>query len=72
LSGRLSRLIVRVRQIEVPREFLVGDYEDDPAFRERFQAWLRELWREKDELIDSLVNGAPEGHFEPDRRVSSR
>lgn len=72
LSGRLSRLIVRVRQIEVPREFLVGDYEDDPAFRARFQVWLRERWQEKDELIDGFLHGLPEGGFEPDRRASSR
>lgn len=59
LSGRISKVIVRARRIEVPREFLVGDYENDPVFRERFQAWARELWREKDELIDRLLHGAP-------------
>jgi len=26
----------------------------DPAFRERFQDWLRERWREKDEEIDGF------------------
>jgi 1-acyl-sn-glycerol-3-phosphate acyltransferase len=60
LSGRISKVIVRARQIEVPRDFLVGDYENDPVFRERFQAWVRELWREKDELIDRLLHGTPE------------
>ena len=60
LSGRISKVIVRARQIEIPRDFLVGDYENDPIFRERFQAWVRELWREKDELIDRLLHGTPE------------
>lgn len=55
LSGKVPRIVVRVRRIEVPRDFFMGDYEDDPAFRERFQAWLRELWREKDEEIDGFV-----------------
>ncbi|MFP5287268.1 MAG: acyltransferase [Thermoanaerobaculia bacterium] len=63
LSGRLRRVIVHVRRIEVPRDLLVGDWEEDPVFRERFQIWVREMWREKDELIERLLKGAPEGRW---------
>ncbi len=54
LCGRLSRVVVRVQQLVIPEEFLYGDYQDDPDFRERFQAWVSKLWHEKDELIESL------------------
>ncbi len=54
LCGRLSRVVVRVRQLVIPEEFLYGDYQDDPVFRERFQAWVSKLWHEKDKLIESL------------------
>ena len=54
LCGRLSRVVVRVKQLVIPEEFLYGNYQDDPDFRERFQAWVSKLWDEKDELIESL------------------
>ncbi|MBT8136368.1 MAG: acyltransferase [Gammaproteobacteria bacterium] len=55
LSGQIGKVIVRVRQLEIPQEFLGGDYLNDPEFRERFQRWVRELWQEKDQLIGELM-----------------
>jgi 1-acyl-sn-glycerol-3-phosphate acyltransferase len=55
LCGRVPRVIVRVRQLPIPREFCTGDYTEDPAFRARFQQWLSELWEEKDRQILVLV-----------------
>ena len=54
LCGRLSRVVVRVRTYVIPEEFLKGDYQEDPEFRKRFQAWVSNLWHEKDELIERL------------------
>ena len=54
LCGRLSRVVVRVRQLVIPEEFLYGNYQDDPDFKEQFQAWVSKLWHEKDELIETL------------------
>ncbi|MCP5100557.1 MAG: acyltransferase [Chloroflexi bacterium] len=59
LSGRINRVVVRVNKFAIPRHFLQGDYQNDPFFREQFQAWVRELWDEKDELIESLVQKRP-------------
>lgn len=58
LSGRISRVIVHVEQIAIPRELIGGDYANDPAFRTRFQEWVQQLWHEKDELIERLNPGA--------------
>ncbi len=54
-SGKLRRVVVRVKTLSIPQEFLGGDYTDNPELRERFQAWVRELWQEKDALIESVM-----------------
>lgn len=53
--GRMRKVIVEVRQLEVPHEFFHGDYENDAAFRERFQQWIGTLWKQKDERIDQVL-----------------
>jgi hypothetical protein len=34
-----------------------GDYENDPAFRQRFQDWIAQLWAAKDRRIGELKKG---------------
>jgi 1-acyl-sn-glycerol-3-phosphate acyltransferase len=58
LCGRLRKVIVDVRQLTIPHELYVGDYENDPEFRLRFQAWVGELWARKDRRIDELLANA--------------
>ncbi len=55
LSGRVPRIVIRIEQIAIPAEFLYGDYMDDPVFREQFQAWVRELWHNKNMLIEQTL-----------------
>ncbi|MFT4047083.1 MAG: acyltransferase [Solimonas sp.] len=55
LCGRMGRVIVDVRQLEVPRELFHGSYENDPEFRARFHTWIASLWREKDRCIAELL-----------------
>ncbi len=54
LSGQVSRVVVDIRSRTVPPELFLGDYANDPAFRDTFQAWVRHLWEEKDARIDEL------------------
>lgn len=55
-TGRLHRVVVRVRQCEIPAQVLAGGtYTEDPDVRERFQAWVRHLWAEKDGLIGRIL-----------------
>lgn len=58
LSGRIRQVIVQVNEIAIPSEFAHGDYAADAQFRERFQAWVRELWEAKDALIEQLTREA--------------
>lgn len=56
LSGRVDKVIMRVREIGIPERFLRGDYQNDLTWREDFQAWVRELWAEKDRQIEALLD----------------
>jgi len=57
LSGKVKQVVVRVRELEIPRDLLGGDYEGDPAFRARMQAWLHGIWEEKDGKIEEIILG---------------
>jgi 1-acyl-sn-glycerol-3-phosphate acyltransferase len=50
-ANRVREVRVNIRERPIPAELLGGDYQNDPAFRERMQTWLNELWLEKDRLI---------------------
>lgn len=54
LCGRMEKVIVRVKEIEIPECFAYGDYQNDQEFRKQFQQWLTEIWEEKDRLITEL------------------
>ena len=51
-GGRVREVRVDLRERPIPREFIGGDYQNDAAFRERFQVWMSALWSEKDALLD--------------------
>lgn len=55
MSGKVRRVSVDVRQLRIPAEFFAGSYENDPEFRQRFQAWVGELWAEKDRRIGEML-----------------
>jgi 1-acyl-sn-glycerol-3-phosphate acyltransferase len=55
LCSRECDIRVHVEMLPITQD-LIGDYENDPAYRESFQEWLNRLWIEKDELIESIIN----------------
>jgi 1-acyl-sn-glycerol-3-phosphate acyltransferase len=52
--GRLAEVRVRVTERETPPWAATGDYQEDAEFRARFQAWISELWAQKDDEVESL------------------
>lgn len=48
-----NEIIVRVEALPVTKD-LIGDYSDDPEFRDHFQHWLNALWTKKDVAIEEL------------------
>jgi len=55
LTGKLKRVIVRVRPLPIPQHLVQGDYAGDPAVREAYQQWVQQMWREKDMQIEALL-----------------
>ena len=54
LNGSISRVIIDIRVRELDPALWDGDYENDPAFRQTVQAWVNQLWLEKDQRIEQL------------------
>ncbi len=52
--GDVSRIVVNLRKIEIPDWILSGNYENDPEYRAQFQAWVEQIWHEKDQLIEHM------------------
>lgn len=63
LAGRIARIVVQVRERPIPAGLAGGDYENDPAFRERIQDWVNAVWEEKDAAIEAVL--AAEGGGRP-------
>jgi len=60
-ADRIAEVRVNVRQRPIPAELAGGDYQDDAAFRARFQAWINTLWSEKDAQLDRLLQPREHG-----------
>ncbi|MDX1632377.1 MAG: acyltransferase [Thermoanaerobaculia bacterium] len=56
-ADRVREIRVAVRTLEIPAEVREGGYRDDPEARHRIQAWIRRIWREKDETVAELHEG---------------
>jgi 1-acyl-sn-glycerol-3-phosphate acyltransferase len=54
LSGKLTRIVIRIEQVEIPREFLGKNYDQDENYRREFQLWVSALWECKDALLAQL------------------
>jgi len=51
MSGKCKDIYVHVRTLKIPGELKIGDYENDPVFRQNFQRWVQQLWNDKDALL---------------------
>jgi 1-acyl-sn-glycerol-3-phosphate acyltransferase len=55
LCGQIDAVTVRVQQREIPAGVLGGDPLRDKAYRQRIGDWVDGQWRDKDALIDELL-----------------
>lgn len=53
VAGRVHRVEVRVQRQPIDAA-LIGDYQGDALFQQRFQNWLNQLWQSKDEQLQRL------------------
>lgn len=54
LSGQTPKIVVDIQVEPIPEHIRHGDYENDPAFREVFQAWVSRIWADKDQLMAQM------------------
>ena len=54
LCGRMSKVTIKVREVDIPSNLLGKDYEEDIRFRDELKTWMENLWREKDKYIEEL------------------
>jgi 1-acyl-sn-glycerol-3-phosphate acyltransferase len=57
-GDRIPEIRIHVRELPIPADLIAGDYQNDAAFRERFQAWVNQLWEEKDALLGTWLPGS--------------
>jgi len=55
LSGKVDRIVVRARRLDVPAEFFTAEITEPGPPRDRFKVWIESVWREKDALLATLV-----------------
>jgi 1-acyl-sn-glycerol-3-phosphate acyltransferase len=55
MADRVPEVRVHVRQRPIPAELAAGNYQDDRAFRARFQQWMNGVWRDKDEELERML-----------------
>jgi hypothetical protein len=61
LSGRLTRIVVRINLVPIGEE-LHGDYVNDKNFKRGFQRWLNGLWEEKDRQLTDIMRDKEGSH----------
>ena len=54
IAGRIPELRVAIRERPIPDALIGGNYQEDRAFRARFQQWMNAVWEEKDAEITRL------------------
>jgi len=53
--GTHVRMLVNVRERPVEEWLVAGDYQNDREFRRRVHTWLGEIWQDKDDLIQQML-----------------
>lgn len=54
-ANRIPEIRVHIELLPIPDELRGRSYQNDPAFREQFQAWLNERWASKDGRISAML-----------------
>jgi len=68
LKGNIPTIVVRIKTIDIPEEFLGKNYEEDISFKRQFQEWINQVWIEKDQIIEDVLK---EYNALPERKTSA-
>ncbi|HBT57728.1 MAG TPA: acyltransferase, partial [Pseudomonas sp.] len=59
LCGRVRHMVMHLELKPIPAAFLGRNYQEDEAFRAEFQAWVNQLWTDKDAHLARLHQQYP-------------
>ena len=54
VSGQIPKIVVRAREVAIPRHLMGRNFRTDGDFRAELEAWFEQIWREKDVLVSRL------------------
>ena len=54
LSGEVDEVVVKLRILPIPAEFIGNNYDQDESYRLSFQQWVNQLWQAKDAELAEL------------------
>jgi len=54
MCGKVTHIKVRVQNRPITQD-LLGDYANDPMFRENFRKWVNGLWEKKDQTMGEML-----------------
>jgi 1-acyl-sn-glycerol-3-phosphate acyltransferase len=57
LTGEIPEIIVRAERREIPPGLLGRNFRTDHEFRHELEAWISQMWREKDQLMSKTLQG---------------
>lgn len=52
--GQARKVTIEMETVGIPAEVRSGDYAEDPAYRDRVQDWVSELWSAKDRRLAEM------------------
>ncbi|GLS82131.1 acyltransferase [Paraferrimonas haliotis] len=61
ISGQVDQVIIDIQQRPIDAK-LRGDYANDRQYKQFFQQWINQVWREKDAHLTQLAQSAQEAH----------
>lgn len=56
LKGGVPTIAVRIRTLDIPETFIGKNYAEDEVFRDQFQKWINQLWKDKDQVIETIFD----------------
>lgn len=54
LCGKVKRVVIDVRKVDIPAPLRGKDYAQDNAFKTEFKGWIDTVWQDKDALIEQF------------------
>jgi 1-acyl-sn-glycerol-3-phosphate acyltransferase len=52
--GQVGSITLKLRQLDIPKQFSAMDYTNNPADKAEFQKWVADIWAVKDQKLEEI------------------